>query len=392
MIRVVHLVGTLKGYGVQRLILGLASAPALARFRHAVVCIFGAEGDLAAAYRDADIEVRSCPLRWPERPPGRPYRLWRWLRDRSVGSFPWRLRSTLRALQPALVHSHVSARIDLQARAVVGSGLPWVWTLHGVYEANGVEIGRWKQAVEGMRHRAACLTAVSRAIVEHWKGLGLDRLLEPRVTPGGIDCSAFLRTSPDAAIWRSEHHIPADAVVFGSAGRLDPVKGHDLFVEAAGRLASRYAAVHFALAGDGPLMKDLRRRIEALNLKERFHLLGYRHAMPEFLAGLDVFVLPSRSEGLGLALIEAMAAGLPCVATRVGGVPEVLDDSAGVLAPPESAEALAQAMEFMLDPERRRAMGASAARLAQRFSIEACAARFAAIYDELLSGRGSSEP
>jgi glycosyltransferase involved in cell wall biosynthesis len=386
--RIAHIIGTLGGYGVQRLILGLAGSRALGSSRHFVVCTYAASGELARAFQEAGVPVYACPFRWPEHPPQRPYRFWRWFRECMVHTFAWRLARLLRQIPADLVHTHVTAWIDLQAKAALEyARLPWVWTLHGVYSPEGQELARWRRAAALAASRRSCVTAVSRAIGDHWRELGLGDLAAPQVVPGGIRLGLNSAARRRRAPWRQALRIPDDAVLFGTAGRMHPVKGHEVFVEACALLADREPRAYFVLAGDGPLHERLVAKVGALRLSRRILFLGYQADIEDFLGGLDVFVLPSRSEGLPLALVEAMAAGLPCVATRVGGVPEVLEDGCGLLVPPESPSDLANAMEAMLDEGRRRSMGARAAVAAQRFSIERCAERFAEIYRGLIEGR-----
>jgi glycosyltransferase involved in cell wall biosynthesis len=174
-------------------------------------------------------------------------------------------------------------------------------------------------------------------------------------------------------------------VVFGASGRLVREKAYEVWVRAAGRLVAGSADVHFAIAGGGPLRRSLESEIARAGLKGRFHLLGFQSDVPGFLRELDVFVLSSRFEGFPLALVEALAAGLPCIATPVGGVTEMVGESGALIVPPESEEALAEAMKTMLSPAARAASAARGPGLAERFSIDRTADQFAALYDRLLA-------
>jgi glycosyltransferase involved in cell wall biosynthesis len=355
--------------------------------RHVVVCTHGTTGELAASFRDEGVLLVSCPFLWPEHLPPRPYRFWRWLRQRMIVTFPWRLARLLRQIRADLVHTHVTAWVDLQAKAIVKyARIPWVWTVHGVYSPDAAELARWKRAIQLTGGRPTRITADSHAILQHWRESGLGSQVTPDVVPVGVPIATVSTPGLPRPQWRRALGIPDDAVLYGTAGRMHRVKGHDVFIEAAAILVKRHGSCQFAVAGDGPLRGELMSRAAHLGLGSRLHFVGYQGHIEEFLAGLDVFVLPSRSEGMPLALIEAMAAGLPCVATRVGGVPEVLEDGCGLLVPPESPSDLANAMEAMLDEGRRRSMGARAAVAAQRFSIERCAERFAEIYRGLIEG------
>jgi glycosyltransferase involved in cell wall biosynthesis len=148
------------------------------------------------------------------------------------------------------------------------------------------------------------------------------------------------------------------------------------------------------VAGRGELDEALRRQAEELGIEKRVHFLGFRADMPQVLQTLDCFVFPSLREGLGLALVEAMASGLPVVASRVGGIPEVFsEEPMGDLVPPGDEEALAAAMTRMVRmPEEGRAgMGMNARRRAVgRFRAERMRAEYEALYEACLRERDAS--
>jgi glycosyltransferase involved in cell wall biosynthesis len=176
----------------------------------------------------------------------------------------------------------------------------------------------------------------------------------------------------------------------GLVANLRPVKGVDVFVEAAARVARADPEVTFAVAGEGEARPALERRIEELGLGERFTLAGSVRDIPAFLAGLDVAVLCSRAEGMPNAVLEYMAAGRAIVATAVGGTVELIEDEVtGLLVPPEDAEALARAITRLLTkPDLAPRLAAAARRRArEHFSREAMVRRFEAFYADLVGGR-----
>ncbi len=165
-------------------------------------------------------------------------------------------------------------------------------------------------------------------------------------------------------------------LVIGSVGRLDRVKGHDVLVRALAKLPEARAVI----VGEGAERGALLRLAAELGVADRVRLPGRSGRIADELAGFDVYCHPSRYEGLGLALIEAMLAGLPCVASGVGGIPEVLGDC-GLLVPADHPDALADALaELAADPERRARLGERARR---RAGTEFGVARMAAAYQEL---------
>ena len=177
--------------------------------------------------------------------------------------------------------------------------------------------------------------------------------------------------------------------LLGAVGRLSPEKGHLHLLRALPAIAAAFPGAGCVLAGDGRARLDLEEEARRLGVGGRVVFLGQRRDVSRVLAALDLFVQPSVYEGFGLSLLEAMAAGLPVVASRVGGIPEMVDDGeSGVLVPPGDAEALAAAAIGLLrDPGRRRRLGETAAfRARQRHSIALEAARVDALYARVLGG------
>lgn len=193
------------------------------------------------------------------------------------------------------------------------------------------------------------------------------------VNPGKIvDVGAGIDTEVLASAERSGRLLSELALegkrVVGIVGKLSPVKNHKLFLEAAAAVASRRGDVEFLVVGDGPLRARLEKRAEELGIARRVHFLGERDDVPSIMGLLDVFVLTSRSEGVPNVVMEAMAAGVPVVATRVGGVPEtVVDGYTGVLVDEGDAARLSEAVLALLeDPERAQAMGRAGEELARK--------------------------
>jgi glycosyltransferase involved in cell wall biosynthesis len=210
------------------------------------------------------------------------------------------------------------------------------------------------------------------------------------VIHNAVDWSQLQTTRSRAEI-RASLGIDAEAPVAITVGRLTEQKGHTHLLDAiAGSPA--LARVHLLVAGDGELREPLADQAEKLGLARRVHFLGVRRDVGNLLAASDLFVLPSLWEGLPLALVLAMGAGLPVVATRVAGVPEVVDDGrTGMLVAPGDAAALADVVTRLLaEPEKARQIGSAArAAVLPRFGIEAYVASIATLYDRLLDERAA---
>jgi glycosyltransferase involved in cell wall biosynthesis len=179
---------------------------------------------------------------------------------------------------------------------------------------------------------------------------------------------------------------PATGKLVVTVARLQPEKGIDDLVAAVALLGNRVPGLHLAVAGSGPEEESLREEIERHGLSSSITLLGSRSDVGRLLDAADAFCLPSRHEGLPISLLEAMQAGLPCVATRVGGIPSLITNGVdGLLTEPSDPQALADALErALLDPGRARELGESARALVEeRYSIGAASAAYAGLYDEL---------
>jgi glycosyltransferase involved in cell wall biosynthesis len=177
--------------------------------------------------------------------------------------------------------------------------------------------------------------------------------------PNGVDHNRFRRQTPKVEA-RGKLGLPGGgAPVIGCTGRLSAQKGFSYLLRAVAQLRSRYPLLHVALAGDGPLAGSLSDEARALGIKDRVHFLGFQPDVQPVLDASDLFALPSLWEALPYSLLEAMAAELPVVATRVAGVPEVVvDGETGFLVPPSDPEALAVALHQLLDsPTLRQRMG-----------------------------------
>jgi glycosyltransferase involved in cell wall biosynthesis len=250
----------------------------------------------------------------------------------------------------------------------------------------------------------ALLLRRARRIVAHSEAIRAAVLRDRRVPPArvavvrpGVDPERFAAEDPAAAraALRGELGLPAAARLVGSVARLDPVKGLDRLLAAGAAVAAARPDVHLVLAGDGPDGARLRALASGPALAGRVHFLGLRRDVPRVLAALDVFALPSLAEGYGLAALEALAAGAAVVASRAGGVPEVVADGrTGLLVEPGDAAGLAAALGRLLDDAALRARLGAAGRAEVRAerTMAGHAAALAAVYAAAAApaGRGAA--
>jgi glycosyltransferase involved in cell wall biosynthesis len=207
-----------------------------------------------------------------------------------------------------------------------------------------------------------------------------------RVIRNGIDAAAY------APVQAGEHERVRRIV---TVANLRVEMGHDTLIDAASRIVGRDPDVKFWIVGDGPLKQTLLDRVNARGLSSRFTFFGQRNDVPALLAVSDLFVLPSRTEASPNSVIEAMAAGLPVIATRVGGIPELVEDGhTGRLIDPDAPDALADAVLAMIDnPSDAQRLGRAARIRAERdFSFERMVSDFEHLYHaELVKRAGARE-
>ncbi|MDQ3809881.1 MAG: glycosyltransferase [Chloroflexota bacterium] len=319
-----------------------------------------AEHPFLSALRDAEVEVLATRL------PGRAY-----LRERAwVGELCRRLR-------PHVVHTHGYRPDVLDAGVARGLGIPTVTTVHGFTG------GDWKNRLYERVQRAAfrrfdAVVAVSRPLARSLEadGVRADRL---HLLPNAYSQPTLLL---DRASARRALSTPANHFLIGWVGRVSREKGPDILVRALPELTDLPLAVSFV--GDGrelPLVKQL---TDTLDVGSRVRWHGTMRDAGRLFPAFDVLVLSSRTEGMPIVLFEAMAAGVPIIAARVGGVPDVLGPEEALLTPAEDPAALAAAIRQVYDNPAGAAARARAAcvRLARQFSVAPWVAAYGRIYHQ----------
>jgi glycosyltransferase involved in cell wall biosynthesis len=243
-----------------------------------------------------------------------------------------------------------------------------------------------------VRNRIAC--GLVRTVVTVSPKLGQGFCRYNHVPPGrlriisyGVDVDRFTRvTAEEAAAFRARHGVAPGAVVVGSVGRLVEQKDYPTQLRAFALAAARVPSLTMLLVGDGPLRGQVEALARELGVADRIRFAGHTNEVPVALRALDVFVLASKFEPYGVALLEAKAAGAAIVATRVNEVAEILDEGqSGVLVPPEDPAAMGEAFaQLATDAARRRTLGAHAAKVAAaRHSIRGAIAAYQQLYDEV---------
>jgi glycosyltransferase involved in cell wall biosynthesis len=351
--RVLHVLATAheQGASISRVVRTLAHSIDPHRYPMSAWFLGGA-GPLASELADAGIAVQTFD--------------WNARRDDVAGA--WRFWRALRRERFSIVHLHFGGRA---APFLVRLGGRTRIVLHLHYD--GAEAGR-TGPIRVRPWMADQVVALSRAVASNVVGM------TPRIVYYGIETPGQVRQRRETP------------VLVGTASRLVPIKGVVYLIRALALLREELSGVRLEIAGAGPERELLEEEAHRLGLCDVVSFVGWQRDIWPWLARWDVFVQPSLGEGFGMAALEAMAAGLPVVATAAGGLPELIEDGCtGYVVPPADVTALAGRLrDLLLDAERRGAMGAAGrARVRQRFSADRMAADVTAIYDELV---GRKEP
>ena len=292
-------------------------------------------------------------------------------------------------LKGDLVHSHlfgsaVRAGLVSQMRRI-----PAIGTIHGHLDLNSAE--RFHRLKVGIvKHCLRQVVFVSEGLRQSCIGpMGL-RPSQTAVIHNGVDPTVFAPAAGRCS-FRRELGIDVDEFVVGCVGRLQPIKGFEILLHAAAILKSESTKYRFVIVGDGDpaYTRALTELRDALGLADSVVFSGFRSDVSEVMTAFDVYALTSHSEGFSLSTIEAMASGVPVVATRCGGPEQILDDGiSGLLVENGSAPAVAQAIHRLRhDPaERVRLRTAGRACVLARFTVDAQVAAYEDLYDRVLAG------
>lgn len=390
----VHVIHRLDTGGMENGLVNLVNRLPSHRFRHTIVPLTDT-GRIAA--RIINPQVRIEPLNLRPGPLARALpTLWR----------------TFRRLRPSIVHTRNVGTLEAQVAALL-AGVPvrihgeHGWEVHDLV-GSSVSLLRTRRLLRHFVHAQIALSMPTHAYLRERVGVPDDRL---HSICNGVDTERFRPRTPDEesarrrAAAKGATPVDKDAapIVIGYVGRLADVKNPVLLVEAFERLHARATSTDPELArrlqlriiGDGPLAGILRGRVARSPVHERIELVGERDDIASCLRDLDIYALPSLAEGISNTLLEAMASGLPCVATSVGGNAELIDDrTGGTLVASSDADAMAAALgSYAGNAALRAAHGARArTRAVEHFGIDRMVADYEALYTNLLLRRGVVEP
>lgn len=366
-VRIAMVVPSLRGGGLERVARDLTIGLDSERFEVALFCINGL-GLYADELRSLGYEVHDCVESR--------------LRLRGV---PLRLMRALRRFRPHLIHAHSGTWYPSAVARALLRRPRLVFTDHGRYlpEPSGrARIERW------CARQSDLLFSVSEPLADYMSQF-LSLRVRPQVVPNGIALRDFARDDGAGRDrLRREWGFARDHVVGIVVGRFEPVKNHQGLVDALAATGPATDRLRLLFVGTGALEDAVRERAARLGVADRVTFAGFRRDVAGCLHAADFFLMPSQSEGLPLSLLEAMAAGLPVVASDVGGIPGAIGEPpCGLLVPPGDSAGLAAALERIVgDPALRASLRVHALARSVDFSLEACVAHYEAGYARVLSG------
>jgi L-malate glycosyltransferase len=293
------------------------------------------------------------------------------------------LKSLCQKYPVSLIHCHDSHAHTIAVTAsILGLNLPVV-----VHRRVDFPIGRsWFSSYKYNHPAIAGYICVSDAIREIMLA-SLKPAKKVITIHSAIDFDRFKHAGTDPSKLKKELGLPDDSILIGNTAALAPHKDYVTFVRTAELLVSNHPDWHFVIIGNGPLRQQLAQLIGTKKLGNNITLAGFRSDLPELLGGLDVFLMTSKTEGLGTSLLDAFYVGVPVVATRAGGIPELVEDgNTGLLADVADAEALAAKVEILIrDVELKKMIVSNARKKVSDFGYEIMAKKVHAFYNEILT-------
>ena len=370
---IVHVIHRFGVGGLENGVVNLINHMPEERYRHAIVCLQGYT-DFRNRLTRENVAIHDMAKR-----------------DGHDPGVYWRLLRTFRQLQPAIVHTRNLSAMEAQTVAAL-AGVPG--RVHG-------EHGRDTYDLHGQNRKYKLLRKTVRPFIGHYiavsqdlqswlvSSIGVKRSHISQIY-NGVDSTRFRPAQTPRAQLGPPGFFNEDSIVIGSVGRMAAVKDYPNLTHAFVRLLQLEPTLRerlrLLIVGEGESRNTCLRLLNQHGAGQLAWLPGERSDIPELMAAMDIFVLPSLGEGISNTILEAMATGLPVIATRVGGNPELVQEGVtGRLVPPADSEALAQALlEYVHDAKRRHAHGRAAREIIDRqFSIPAMVQGYLSVYDRL---------
>lgn len=369
---IVHLIYRLDFGGLETLMVERINRMPAGAYRHAIVCLTDFNPAFARKITRADVVVHALHKQ-PGQSPGTHVALWRLLRD----------------LRPAVLHSYNLSAVEYGLAALLAGVPVRVNGAHGRDHDDPHGTNRKHNALRRLMVPLYDCCYANSAAMEAWNRevIGVP-VHKSRMLANGIDLERFHPRVPGEAVLPEHWPFGPGHLVIGTVGRIQAVKDHATLIDAFALLRTRlpHLPLRLAIVGDGPLLESMRAKAAGLGLEGVAWLPGARTDIAHILRSLHVFAMSSIAEGTPGSALEAMASALPVVGTRVGGIPEVIDDGVtGMLVPQSDPEAMAAALaRYAVSPELVARHGAAGReRVLRNYSMAAMVAAYQGMYDSL---------
>lgn len=326
---ILHVVESLEVGGLERVVIDLVLQQTKEGHQCMVVCLFN-KGSLAVELEDQGTPVYNCGKK-----PGL-----------DIASIRY-LSKTINAFSSDVVHSHNIISNYYCGLALIGqSNIPLINTRHGI--GHLPRKMKWLYGISLLRTKWVVGVCDQATVILQELYPRLRKKM--RTIPNGVVLDKYpLRTEKNHQRLLRNLELPADSLMISVVARLNPVKNHAMLIDAMVNVTKEMPQAYLAIIGDGPTRKALQNQTRRLNLEDKILFLGDRRNIPELLAGMDIFVLPSLQEGYSISLLEACASGLPIIATDVGGNAEIVREGInGLLTESGDTTALADKIVWLL--------------------------------------------
>ena len=365
--RVLHIIDSLHLGGAQEVVLNLATCGS-SRFRHEVATLHG-HGIYWDRLKKAGVQVHSLS----------PHKFL----PVYLASIPWRILAD----KPDILHCHLIPSNIIAKPLGALLGVPVIINHDHTNDPHRIDnkiLLALDKSTNRFAHHIIAVASACRDFLTSHESISPDKI---SLVPNAIDLRRFSPGEASRDEAKARLGLPAGSRIVAGVGRLNPQKNFGLFLDIAAQLAARFPNVHFLLAGDGPEEKMLREKAAALGIASRILFSGYVSNTRLVYLAADVLLMPSRYEGLPMTLLEAMAMGLPVVASKLDGIAEVIGDGEeGFLVPPADAALFVERTASLLtDAELSSCIAKNArAKIEARFSVERMTSAVEDIYDRFL--------
>lgn len=385
---VAFLMGQLHSGGIQKAIYQICSSPAFSSYKKSAISLTRSQGEMTPDFLSLGFSLYQCRI-LIHNLPERPYRAWKFYKQayKLLGAVP--LYRLLMKIKPDIIHSHICYDgLAPQLLAAYWSQIPIILTLQGSFKLSELDRLVLSSLLPRFSSARLLFTSVSKAL-----GTDLEFVDQERIQTIGnpVDLEVFTTNHVDSdriKATKQTFAIDQNSMVVGSIGRLEPEKGYDVLIKAVPLVLKNFPRTQFVIVGEGKCRTDLDLLVKELKVQDWVRLVGLRQDIPDLLKLFDIYVQPSRSEGQPLAITEAMATGVPVVASAVGGLKDLLlHGTAGLLVSPDNpAELSEQVCSLLADADLRKKLSLQAMTKAKQFDVKVISQQYSDLYGRIASG------